>query len=138
MLIALVLALSMKHELDLLMLPDAKTRRASACPPEQDAPLRSLAVAAALTSTGSRAFAGLLGFVRTIVPHIMRRLVGDGSRLLLPGCARAGPLCSSYATSRLAYAVQFPELPVGIALSFIGGPFFVWLLLQESRKGAQA
>ena len=130
-LIALVLALSLTHELDLLMLG-----RESA----QSLGLRAgrmrillLAVAAALAGAAV-SFAGLLGFVGLIVPHIMRRLVGDESRLLLPGCAMGGAvmllLCDL--ASRMLFRPY--ELPVGIALSFIGGPFFVWLLLRQ-RKG---
>ncbi len=92
-----------------------------------------LAVAAALAGAAV-SFAGLLGFVGLIVPHIMRRLVGDESRLLLPGCAMGGAvmllLCDL--ASRMLFRPY--ELPVGIALSSIGGPFFVWLLLRQ-RKG---
>ena len=106
---ALALSFSLTHELDLLMLG------------------RDTAGAAV-------SFAGLLGFIGLIVPHIMRRLVGDESRLLLPGCAMGGAvmllLCDL--ASRMLFRPY--ELPVGIALSFIGGPFFVWLLLRQ-RKG---
>ena len=130
-LIALVLALSLTHELDLLML--GRESAQSLGLPAGRMRILLLAVAAALAGA-TVSFAGLLGFVGLIVPHIMRRLVGDESRLLLPGCAMGGAvmllLCDL--ASRMLFRPY--ELPVGIALSFIGGPFFVWLLLRQ-RKG---
>ena len=76
-------------------------------------------------------FSGLLGFVGLIVPHIMRRLLGEDSRPLLAGCALGGAavltLCDLLA--RLLFAPY--ELPVGIVLSLAGGPFFIWLLLRQ-------
>ena len=128
---ALALSFSLTHELDLLMLGRDTARSLGLRAGKMRILL--LAVAAALAGAAV-SFAGLLGFVGLIVPHIMRRLVGDESRLLLPGCAMGGAvmllLCDL--ASRMLFRPY--ELPVGIALSFIGGPFFVWLLLRQ-RKG---
>ena len=75
--------------------------------------------------------AGLLGFVGLIVPHIMRRIVGEESRRLVFSCALGGAalvaLCDTLA--RVLFAPY--ELPVGIVLSFAGVPFFLWLLLRQ-------
>ncbi len=88
---------------------------------------------AALLAGAAVSFAGLLGFVGLIVPHVGRRLVSDESGLLLPFCAVFGAgfvtLCDVLA--RVLFAPF--EIPVGILLSFIGGPFFIFLLLK--RKG---
>jgi iron complex transport system permease protein len=128
---ALALAFSLTHELDLLMLGRDTARSLGLRAGRMRILL--LAVAAALAGAAV-SFAGLLGFVGLIVPHIMRRLVGDESRLLLPGCAMGGAvmllLCDL--ASRMLFRPY--ELPVGITLSFIGGPFFIWLLLRQ-RKG---
>ncbi len=128
---ALALSFSLTHELDLLMLGRDTARSLGLRAGKMRILL--LAVAAALAGAAV-SFAGLLGFIGLIVPHIMRRLVGDESRLLLPGCAMGGAvmllLCDL--ASRMLFRPY--ELPVGIALSFIGGPFFVWLLLRQ-RKG---
>ena len=128
---ALALAFSLTHELDLLMLGRDTARSLGLRAGRMRVLL--LAVAAALAGAAV-SFAGLLGFVGLIVPHIMRRLVGDESRLLLPGCAMGGAvmLLICDLASRMLFRPY--ELPVGIALSFIGGPFFVWLLLRQ-RKG---
>ena len=78
-------------------------------------------------------FAGLLGFVGLVTPHMLRRFTGDEARLLLPASALGGAalllLCDT--ASRLVFAPY--ELPVGITLALIGGPFFIWLLLRQRR-----
>ena len=91
-----------------------------------------LAVAAALAGAAV-SFAGLLGFVGLIAPHMMRRFTGDEARYLLPASALGGAalllICDT--ASRTLFAPY--ELPVGITLAFIGGPFFIWLLLRQRR-----
>lgn len=93
-------------------------------------------VLAALLAGASVSFAGLLGFVGLIVPHIVRKLVGGENKKLLPLCALGGAtfvtVCDMIA--RMAFAPY--EIPVGVLMSFIGGPFFIWLLLK--RKGGHA
>ncbi len=88
-------------------------------------------VIAALLAGASVSFAGLLGFVGLIVPHMARRLVGNENRFLLPFCAVGGATFVVFCdlTARLIF--QPYEIPVGILLSFIGGPFFVFLLLKN-------
>ena len=91
-----------------------------------------LALAAALAGAAV-SFAGLLGFVGLVAPHMVRRLVGGEGRSLLPGCALGGAalltLCDIAA--RTLFAPY--ELPVGIVLSLAGGPFFLWLLFRKGR-----
>ena len=43
-------------------------------------------------------------------------------------------MCSSDLCDLLSRLLFAPyELPVGILLNFLGGPFFLWLLLRERR-----
>lgn len=81
-------------------------------------------------------FAGLLGFVGLLVPHGARKLVGSESRYLLPMCALSGAAFVTFCDlgARLLFAPY--ELPVGILLSLLGGPFFLMLLLKQ--KGGMA
>ncbi len=92
-----------------------------------------LALAAALAGAAV-SFAGLLGFVGLLVPHIMRRFVGADHRALVPASALGGALlvllCDLIA--RTLFAPY--ELPVGILLSLLGGPFFIILVLARSRR----
>lgn len=86
---------------------------------------------AALLAGASVSFAGVLGFVGLIVPHMARRIIGNDSGRLIPFCALLGggfvTICDL--ASRLIFAPY--ELPTGILMSFLGGPFFIWLLLKR-------
>lgn len=125
---ALAAAFSLASEMDVLML-GTDTARSLGLPAKRIR-LVLLAVAAALAGAAV-SFAGLLGFVGLIVPHIMRRLVGEESRTLMAASALGGAalltLCDL--ASRTLFAPY--ELPVGIVLSLAGGPFFIWLLLGQ-------
>ena len=127
-LIALAAALSLSHEMDVLAL-GSDTAQSLGLPVKRYR-LALLTIAAALAGAAV-SFAGLLGFVGLIVPHMMRRLVGEASRPLLLTCALGGgallTLCDTLA--RILFAPY--ELPVGIVLSLGGGPFFLWLLLRQ-------
>lgn len=89
-----------------------------------------LIVASALAGAAV-SFAGLLGFVGLLVPHIMRKFVGTRHRALIPAAALAGSIlvisCDLF--SRVAFAPF--EIPVGIVLSFVGGIFFICLVLMK-------
>ena len=78
-------------------------------------------------------FSGLLGFVGLIVPHLGRRLVGAECGKLIPFCIVFGAgfvtICDLIARTMFAPY----EISVGILMSFIGGPFFIFMLLK--RKG---
>ncbi|MBO5030986.1 MAG: iron ABC transporter permease [Lachnospiraceae bacterium] len=80
-------------------------------------------------------YAGLLSFVGLIIPHICRRLFGNDARYLLPCSALLGA-CFVLICDVLGRVLFSPfELPAGILMSFIGGPFFLYLLLK--KKGGR-
>ena len=90
----------------------------------------------ALLAGAAVSFSGLLGFVGLIVPHVARKLVTNESGKLLPFCAIVG---AGFVTicDLLARTMFSPyEIPVGILMSFIGGPFFLFLLIN--RKGGHS
>ena len=127
-LVSLILLISLSGEMDILAL--GRETAQSLGLPVKPLRLALLALAAALAGAAV-SFAGLLGFVGLIVPHIMRRTVGEDSRPLLASCALGGAslltLCDLL--SRVLFAPY--EIPVGIVLSLAGGPFFIWLLLRQ-------
>ena len=125
---ALIILLSLVNELDVLSL--GMDTASSLGLSSGKLRVAALALAAALAGAAV-SIAGLLGFVGLIVPHIVRRLLGEHSAPLIVGSALAGAalltLCDTLA--RLIFAPY--ELPVGIVLSLIGGPFFIWLLMKQ-------
>ena len=91
-------------------------------------------IAAALLAGSAVSFAGLLSFVGLLVPHMARRLAGGDNRWLIPASALLG---SSFvlACDILARLLFSPfEFPVGIIMSLLGGPFFLYLLLRRKRS----
>ena len=98
--------------------------------------VRALAlVLASASAAAAVSFAGLLGFVGLIVPHIVRKIVGENTlRELLAAPLIGGALVAAADTfGRIILAPT--ELPVGICLAAIGAPFFL-ILLMRRRKDA--
>jgi iron complex transport system permease protein len=88
---------------------------------------------AGLTVGSGVAVAGIIGFVGLIVPHLVRPLTDRRpSSLLLPS-ALAGGLLVLAADSLCRLLPLVTELRLGIALSLVGAPFFLWLLMRMRR-----
>lgn len=87
----------------------------------------------ALLAAVSVSVAGMLGFVGLIVPHIMRLLIGSDHEYLLPCAAIAGGVVVTLADTAARTLFSPLEIPVGIFMSFIGGPFFLYLLKRRMR-----
>ena len=132
-LVSLLLVLSFSQQLDILALGTdiAQSLGLSV------KPLRFiLLVLAAALAGAAVSFSGLLSFVGLIVPHTMRRLIGENSFPLLLSCALGGAFFVMVC-DLLARMLFTPfELPVGIVLAFAGAPFFLWLLFKQ--KGVRA
>jgi iron complex transport system permease protein len=79
---------------------------------------------------------GLISFAGLIVPHVARLLLGPDHVRLLPVTALSGAIFLVLADT-LARSVFAPnEVPVGILMAFIGGPFFLYLLRKTKRSYA--
>jgi iron complex transport system permease protein len=90
---------------------------------------RVLLAASALITAAGVAFAGVIGFVGLIVPHILRLVVGPDHRVLLPTAAFSGGafLVAADTVARAGAT----ELPVGIVTAAVGAPFFIYLLMNR-------
>lgn len=93
---------------------------------------RAMLVAlAALLAASAVSVAGLLGFVGLIVPHVMRLIVGSDFEPLLPCSAVFGAVLVAGADVAARTLFSPMEVPVGIFMSFIGAPFFLYLLRRR-------
>jgi len=82
------------------------------------------------------AFAGLIGFVGLMVPHLVRIWSGPDNRRLLPQSALVGAVLMVLADALSRQLVSPSELPVGILTALAGGPFFLLLIhLRYSEAG---
>jgi iron complex transport system permease protein len=93
---------------------------------------RRVFVGAALLTGTVVAFTGPIGFVGLIVPHVLRGLVGQDNRLLVPTAAVAGAAFLLAADTLARNVVAPAELSVGVITAFCGAPFFVWVLRTRS------
>ncbi|NMO98130.1 iron ABC transporter permease [Paenibacillus lemnae] len=92
---------------------------------------RLLLIIAVALAGACVAVGGGITFLGLIAPHIARRLVGSGHARALPFSAVLGGLLLLSADT-LGRVVMAPmELPVGIVVSILGAPYFIYLLLRK-------
>lgn len=84
-------------------------------------------IVASLITAAVVSFAGLIGFVGLMIPHILRLALGPDHRLLVPAAGLAGGLFLVVADTLARSAFAPTEIPVGIVTALCGGPFFIWL-----------
>ena len=93
-----------------------------------------LLTAASLITGVAVAVSGMIAFVGLIVPHMLRLVFGPDNRVLIPLSALGGAVFVVLADEIARTVISPAELRVGIITSFIGAPFFLFLLLRHSRR----
>lgn len=82
-------------------------------------------------------FCGVIGFVGIVAPHIAKLLIGGDYRALIPLSALLGGLLLVSA-DLLGRTIASPVIvPVGIVVSFIGVPIFIYLILKDKKESVQ-
>lgn len=79
------------------------------------------------------AFAGPIGFIGLIIPHLMRLVVGPDHRRLVIAAPLFGGSFLVWCDTLARTIISPAELPVGIITAMLGGPFFLWLLIRQKR-----
>jgi len=92
-----------------------------------------LLLSAAVLAGGTVGAVGPVGFIGLIVPHGVRRLSGGDYRKLLPLSALGGSVLMVWADLVSRTILSPAELPIGVLLSLLGGPFFLYLLVKKPR-----
>lgn len=92
-------------------------------------------VLVAILTSAAVAFAGIIGFVGLVVPHILRMALGPSHRILLPASALGGAVLLLAADTAARTLVANADLPIGMLTALVGGPFFFWLI-RRTRRGA--
>ncbi|MGN0600416.1 MAG: FecCD family ABC transporter permease [Oscillospiraceae bacterium] len=125
-------AVMLSHDLDILALGDSTAGSLGM----NTALMRFVFLAvAALLAGAAVSFSGLIGFVGLIVPHIARKITGTSENpFVIPVCALLGGafLCGCDTIARTVFSPY--ELPAGIVVSYIGVPFFLWLLIRKKGE----
>lgn len=90
-------------------------------------------VVAALVSAVIVSFLGVIGFVGLVCPHMVRRIIGDDQRFLIPGSCIMGAVLLLAADTVARLIVAPYVLPVAVLTAFMGAPVFIYLLLRGYR-----
>ena len=81
------------------------------------------------------AVAGVIGWVGLVIPHIARMIAGPDARKTVPASIFLGAAFLT-AVDTISRSVTYSEIPIGILTSFIGAPFFLYLIIREGRRHA--
>ncbi|MEY1661706.1 FecCD family ABC transporter permease [Isoalcanivorax beigongshangi] len=92
---------------------------------------RAVIVLSALSVGAAVAAAGQVSFIGLVAPHLVRLLLGVDHRWLIPGAAAMGALLMVFADVLARTLVVPAELPIGLVMALLGGPFFLYLLLRQ-------
>jgi len=95
--------------------------------------LTTLILTSLLTATAV-CFVGTIGFIGIVAPHIARSLGGEDHRFFLPLSALVGAVILSAASVASKLILPGAVFPIGIVTSFIGIPFFLFLILSKRRR----
>lgn len=96
---------------------------------------RRVFLAVALSVAAVVSLCGVIGFVGLMMPHLARMLAGPDNRRLIPASAALGASLLMLADAA-ARTLAPQELPLGVVMAMLGGPFFVYLLWQRKRSSA--
>lgn len=92
-----------------------------------------LVAAASILTAAAVYISGLIGFVGLVIPHIVRRLNGPNHRQLLPLTFLIGAAFLALANIVAQSIPVIGPLPVGLVTAFLGGPYFLYLLVRQNR-----
>jgi ABC-type Fe3+-siderophore transport system permease subunit len=129
--LAAVCALPLMRRLNTLALGDEYAHQLGI---RVEATRMGIILAASLLTAIAVSLGGLISFAGLIVPHVVRLLIGPDHVRLLPVTLLSGAIFL-IATDTLARTLFAPsEVPVGILMVFLGGPFFLYLLRKGKRE----
>ncbi|GGD90394.1 FecCD family ABC transporter permease [Microbacterium murale] len=129
--IGVVIAVIVAHQLDLFALGERTARHLGV----QVERLRIVViVTVAILVCAAVAFAGIIGFVGLVIPHLMRMIIGPAHLPLIISSTVGGALLIALADLVARTAVPLADMPIGMITSLVGGPFFLWLLVRTRRR----
>ncbi|MDU7967782.1 MAG: iron ABC transporter permease [Paeniclostridium sordellii] len=127
-LIFVILTIYKSRYLDVLNLGDEV---ATGLGVEVEKERRKLIIYAVILAGVATSVAGSIAFLGLIAPHIARKLVGPKHKNLIPTAALVGSLILLVGDTIARNIIAPMELPVGIVVSVIGVPYFIYLMLAD-------
>ncbi|EXJ09600.1 FecCD family ABC transporter permease [Nitrincola nitratireducens] len=97
--------------------------------------MKQIVIALTALAVGSAvAVSGVIGFVGLVAPHLVRLLTGPDHRWVLPLSAMMGAVLVVLSDVVARLLIAPAELPIGLVMASVGGPFFLGLLLKQRAK----
>lgn len=124
----LVWLCSKGRTLDILMLGEHQARQLGL---DVDRFRWRLILVVSLLVGAAVALGGVIGFIGLVVPHLIRLALGTENRYLLPLSALCGAILLASADTLARVMLPAAELPVGVVITTIGAPVFIWMLLRS-------
>ena len=90
-------------------------------------------VCSALITAASVAVSGIIGWVGLVIPHMARRMVGNDYKRLIPATMLFGAIFMLL-VDNICRNVWATDLPIGILTSFVGAPFFIYLITKAGDR----
>lgn len=87
----------------------------------------------ALMASSIISYTGIIGFLGLVSPHIVRLVLGADNKFLIPASMAFGAAFLLFADLIGRTIVAPGELPVGLIMSFIGGPLFLYLIIRQKK-----
>ncbi|MGN0099083.1 MAG: FecCD family ABC transporter permease [Candidatus Methanomethylophilaceae archaeon] len=78
-------------------------------------------------------FMGIIAFIGLVAPHMVRLVMGNDHRFLIPGSMLVGAMVLTVSDC-IGQNLFITTIPVGIITSFLGGPLFLYLLISSYRN----
>ena len=78
-------------------------------------------------------YAGIIGFVGLICPHMIRLIIGSDNRFLIPAASAFGAAFLLFADSVAKWLSSMDSVPVGVITGLVGAPLFLFILIRNRR-----
>lgn len=127
----LIYAMLNRNELDIMTFGDEQAQSLGI---DTEHKKTALLVMSAVISGTAVSFAGVIGFVDLISPHIARKIFGARHKLLIPMSAVIGGIFTVLCDTAARTVTAPRELPVGVVTSLLGAPFFAYVFLLRKKK----
>lgn len=90
-------------------------------------------ICSTLLTAASVAVSGVIGWIGLVIPHLSRKLVGNNYRYLLPVSITLGAIFLLF-IDNISRNLYTTEIPIGILTSFVGAPFFIYLITKDGER----
>lgn len=127
--IGIIFSIPLANTCNLMVLGDKTAQSLGVNTTKQRIVISAVAVFLASVSTG---VGGIISFVGLIVPHIARFIIGSDHKYLIPFSGLLGAVLLLLADTIGRMAIRPYEIPVGLVMSVIGAPFFIYLLRRRN------